>query len=139
MVASADSVDGGTSAISMTRTDSSVLIEYELREGYAYPYVGIKIYLGDGKTMGRDLSNYDSVFVWLKPRNEGSIRLYMRGYDKSLYRKNDETSLKFNEIEFTPTKEPYPAVFVRPCLSRRNSAWRAGGSPRTKSMSIRLV
>ena len=112
VVASADSVDGGTSAISMTRTDSSVIIEYELREGYAYPYVGIKIYLGDGKTMGWDLSNYDSLFVWLKPRNEGSVRLYLRGYDKALYRKGDETSLKFNEIEFTPTKEPYPAVFV---------------------------
>jgi diguanylate cyclase (GGDEF)-like protein len=112
VVASADSVDGGTSAISMMRTDSSVIIEYELREGYAYPYVGIKIYLGDGKSQGLDLSNYDSLFVWLKPRNEGSVRLYMRGYDKALYRKNDETSLKFNEIEFTPTKEPYPAVFV---------------------------
>ncbi len=112
VVASADSVDGGTSAITMTRTDSSVVIEYELREGYAYPYVGIKIYLGDGKFQGLDLSNYDSLFVWLKPRNEGSVRLYMRGYDKALYRKNDETSLKFNEIEFTPTREPYPAVFV---------------------------
>lgn len=112
VVASADSVDGGTSAISMTRKDSSVVIEYELREGYAYPYVGIKIYLGDGKSRGLDLSNYDSLFVWLKPRNEGSVRLYMRGYDSALYRKNDETSLKFNEIEFTPTKEPYPAVFV---------------------------
>lgn len=112
VVASADSVDGGTSAITMMRSDSSVMIEYELREGYAYPYVGIKIYLGDGKSKGLDLSNYDSVFVWLKPRNEGSVRLYMRGYDKALYRKNDETSLKFNEIEFTPTKEPYPAVFV---------------------------
>ena len=112
VVASADSVDGGTSAISMTRSDTSVVIEYELREGYAYPYVGIKIYLGDGKSRGLDLSNYDSLFVWLKPRNEGSVRLYMRGYDSLLYRKNDETSLKFNEIEFTPTKEPYPAVFV---------------------------
>jgi len=112
VVASADSVDGGTSAISMMRTDSSVVIEYELREGYAYPYVGIKIYLGDGKTVGRDLSNFDSIFVWLKPRNEGSVRLYMRGYDSAIYRKNDETSLKFNEIEFSPTKEPYPAVFV---------------------------
>ena len=112
VVASADSVDGGTSAISMTRSDTSVVIEYELREGYAYPYVGIKIYLGDGKSRGLDLSNYDSLFVWLKPRNEGSVRLYMRGYDSLLYRKNDETSLKFNEIEFTPTREPYPAVFV---------------------------
>ncbi len=112
VVASADSIDGGTSAIAMVRTDSSVLVEYELREGYAYPYVGIKIYLGDGKTAGRDLSKFDSIFVWLKPRNEGSVRLYMRGYDSVLYRKNDETSLKFNEIEFTPIKEPYPAVFV---------------------------
>ena len=43
VVASADSIDGGTSAIAMVRTDSSVLVEYELRGGYAYPYVGIKI------------------------------------------------------------------------------------------------
>ena len=112
VLASADSVDGGTSAISMTRTDSSAIIEYELREGYAYPYVGIKIYLGDGKTNGLDLSKYDSVFVWLKPHSEGSVRLYLRGYDSLLYRKGDETSLKFNEVEFTPIKEAYPAVFV---------------------------
>ena len=133
VVASADSVDGGTSAITMTRTDSSAIIEYELREGYAYPYVGIKIYLGDGKTMGRDLSKFDSVFVWLKPRNEGSVRLYMRGYDSALYRKNDETSLKFNE------NLPRPRNRTRLYLSRRNSAWLAGGFPRTKSTSTRHV
>ena len=112
IIAQTDSVDGGSSAIAMERTDSSIIVDYELREGYAYPYAGVKIFLGDGKTRGRDLSRYDSIFVWVKPRGEGTVRLYMRGYDSAFYRAEDETSLKFNEIEFFPLEETYPAVFV---------------------------
>lgn len=112
VIAETDSADGGTSAVQLTRTDSSIVVDYELREGYAYPYVGVKIFLGDGKTRGRDLSKYDSIFVWVKPRGEGTVRLYMRGYDSTLYRAGDESSLKFNEIEFFPLEETYPAVFV---------------------------
>jgi diguanylate cyclase (GGDEF)-like protein len=112
IIAQTDSVDGGSSAIAMERTDSSIIVDYELREGYAYPYAGVKIFLGDGKTRGKDLSRYDSIFVWVKPRGEGTVRLYMRGYDSAFYRAEDETSLKFNEIEFFPLEETYPAVFV---------------------------
>ena len=112
IIAQTDSVDGGSSAIAMERTDSSIIVDYELREGYAYPYAGVKIFLGDGKTRGKDLSRYDSIFVWVKPRGEGTVRLYMRGYDSAFYRADDETSLKFNEIEFFPLEETYPAVFV---------------------------
>ncbi|OWV15249.1 GGDEF domain-containing protein [Fibrobacter sp. UWH1] len=112
VIAQSDSVDGGGSAVKLTRTDSSVIMDYELREGYAYPYAGVKIFLGDGKVRGKDLSHYDSIFVWVKPRGEGSVRLYMRGYDSAIYRDGDETSLKFNEIEFFPLNETYPAVFV---------------------------
>jgi diguanylate cyclase (GGDEF)-like protein len=36
----------------------------------------------------------------------------MRGYDSTFSRPGDETSLKFNEIEFFPLEETYPAVFV---------------------------
>lgn len=107
-----DSADGGSSAVQLSRTDSSIIVDYELREGYAYPYVGVKIFLGDGKTRGRDLSKFDSIFVWVKPRGEGTVRLYMRGYDSTIYRPGDESSLKFNEIEFFPLEETYPAVFV---------------------------
>ena len=112
VIAESDSVDGGTSAIALERTDSSIIVDYELREGYAYPYAGVKIFLGDGKVRGKDLSHYDSIFVWVKPRGEGTVRLYMRGYDSSFYRQDDETSLKFNEVEFFPLEETYPAVFV---------------------------
>ena len=112
IIAQTDSVDGGSSAIAMERTDSSIIVDYELREGYAYPYAGVKIFLGDGKTRGKDISRYDSIFVWVKPRGEGTVRLYMRGYDSAFYRAEDETSLKFNEIEFFPLEETYPAVFV---------------------------
>ena len=80
IIAQTDSVDGGSSAIAMERTDSSIIVDYELREGYAYPYAGVKIFLGDGKTRGKDLSRYDSIFVWVKPRGEGTVRLYMQPY-----------------------------------------------------------
>mgnify|MGYP003290974092 CR=1 FL=1 len=112
IIAQTDSVDGGSSAIAMERTDSSIIVDYELREGYAYPYAGVKIYMGDGKTRGKDLSRYDSIFVWVKPRGEGTVRLYMRGYDSAFYREGEEGSYKFNEIEFFPLEETYPAVFV---------------------------
>ena len=112
LLAETDSADGGFSAVDLSRTDSSIIVDDELREGYAYPYVGVKIFLGDGKTNGKDISKYDSIFVWVKPRGEGTVRLYMRGYDSTLYRPGDETSLKFNEIEFFPLDETYPAVFV---------------------------
>ena len=112
LIAQTDSTDGGTSAVKLIRTDSSIVVDYELREGYPYPYAGVKILLGDGKTKGWDVSHYDSIFVWVKPRGEGTVRLYMRSYDPAIYREGDETSLKFNELEFFPLEETYPAVFV---------------------------
>jgi diguanylate cyclase (GGDEF)-like protein len=112
IIAQTDSADGGNSAVKLIRTDSSVVVDYELREGYAYPFAGIKILLGDGRTKGMDISHYDSIFVWIKPRGEGTVRLYMRSYDPAIYREDDETSLKFNELEFFPLEETYPAVFV---------------------------
>ena len=112
IIAQTDSADGGNPAVKLIRTDSSVVVDYELREGYAYPFAGIKILLGDGRTKGLDISHYDSIFVWVKPRGEGTVRLYMRSYDPSIYREDDETSLKFNELEFFPLEETYPAVFV---------------------------
>ncbi|PWJ68973.1 diguanylate cyclase (GGDEF)-like protein [Fibrobacter sp. UWR4] len=107
-----DSADGGSSVVVLNKTDSSVVLDYELREGYAYPYASVKIYLGDGKSRGWDLSKYDSIFVWVKPRGEGSVRLYLRGFDSSFSRAGDEGSWKYNEIEFFPLEESYPAIFV---------------------------
>ncbi|SHK76008.1 diguanylate cyclase (GGDEF) domain-containing protein [Fibrobacter sp. UWEL] len=107
-----DSADGGSSVVVLNKTDSSVVLDYELREGYAYPYASVKIYLGDGKSRGWDLSKYDSIFVWIKPRGEGSVRLYLRGFDSTFSRAGDESSWKYNEIEFFPLEESYPAIFV---------------------------
>ena len=112
IVATSDSLDGGNTIIHLSRTDSSAIMDYELRDGMPYPYAGIQIYLGDGKAHGKNLAVYDSIFIWIKPRGEGSVRLYLRGYDKDIYRENDLTSLKFNELEFFPLEESYPAAFV---------------------------
>lgn len=107
-----DSIDGGNSKISLTRTDSSVIIDYELKEGLPYPYASLQIFLGDGKTEGKDFSVYDSVYLWIKPRGEGSVRMYLRNWDPAFSKKEDPTSLKFNELEYFPLEENYPAVFV---------------------------
>lgn len=112
ILAQTDSVDGGASVLEMSRTDSSVVMDYELREGYPYPYVSLQIYLGDGKNHGKDLSRYDSIYIWVKPRGEGSVRLYLRGWDDQISKIGDQSTLKFNELEFFPLEESYPAVFV---------------------------
>ncbi|MFA6835972.1 MAG: GGDEF domain-containing protein [Fibrobacteraceae bacterium] len=112
IVAQTDSVDGGASVINMIRTDSSIIMDYELREGYPYPYASLQFYLGDGKTHGKDLSKYDSIYLWIKPRGEGAVRLYLRNWDSSISKIEDQSSLKFNELEFYPLEETYPAVFV---------------------------
>ena len=112
IVGQTDSVDGGASVLELTRTDSSIVMDYELREGYPYPYVNMQIYLGDGKSHGKDLSHYDSIYIWVKPRGEGSVRLYLRAWDDSISKPGDQSTLKFNELEFFPLEETYPAVFV---------------------------
>ena len=112
IVAQTDSVDGGNSILEIARTDSSLIMDYELREGYPYPYVNLQIYLGDGKSRGKDLSHYDSIYVWVKPRGEGSVRLYLRAWDDSISKLGEQSTLKFNEIEFFPLEETSPAVFV---------------------------
>jgi diguanylate cyclase (GGDEF)-like protein len=112
VISTSDSVDGGRSVTQMQRTDSSIILDYELKEGSPYPYAGIKIYLGDGKSKGIDFSTYDSIFLWVKPRGEGSVRLYLRGFDSTISKIEDPVSLKFNELEYFPLDESYPAVFV---------------------------
>ncbi len=108
-----DEQDGGTSKANMVVTDSSVIVDYELGDGVAYPYAGLQIFLGDGRIRGKKLSNYDTVFVWIKQPNKSSVRIYLRNYDRDIYREGDYNSLKFNEIEFFPHKESYPAKFVK--------------------------
>ena len=112
IIAQTDSVDGGSSILEISRTDSSIIMDYELREGYPYPYVNLQIYLGDGKSRGKDLSHYDRIYVWIKPRGEGSVRLYLRAWDDSISKPGEQSTLKFNEIEFFPLEETSPAVFV---------------------------
>lgn len=118
VVSVSDSLDGGNSIVNLIRTDSSIIMDYELREGMAYPYTGIKIFLGDGKKRGRNLARYDSIYLWIKPRGEGSVRLYFRSYDSTI----NVRDLKFNELEFFPLDEPYPAVF-KPNEFRVASWW----------------
>ena len=123
IVGQTDSVDGGASVLELTRTDSSIVMDYELREGYPYPYVNMQIYLGDGKSHGKDLSHYDSIYIWVKPRGEGSVRLYLRAWDDSISKPGDHKALSnLTKLNFSRSKKPTPLFSFR-----LNSALPVGG------------
>lgn len=107
-----DSLEGGYSVASLERTDSSAILHYELNVGYPYPFVGLQFFLGDGQTRGEDFSQYDSLFFYIRTKNQNTLRIYLRGWDSAFSTLSDPVSLKFNELEYTPHDEGYPARFV---------------------------
>lgn len=117
-----DTLEGGNSTAHLERTDSSVILHYELNVGYPYPFTGLQFFLGDGKTQGADFSGYDSLFFYIRVKNQNTVRLYLRGWDSSFSDLNDPVSLKFNELEYSPRQEGYPARFV-PSELRVASWW----------------
>lgn len=120
--ARADSLEGGNSIATLQRTDSSALLHFELNLEYPYPFAGLQFFLGDGQTQGVDLSQYDSLFFYIRAVNQNTLRIYLRGWDSAFSKLEDPVSLKFNELEYAPKKEGYPARFV-PSELRVASWW----------------
>lgn len=122
IVARADSLEGGYSKATLERTDSSVILHYELNVGYPYPFAGLQFFLGDGKTQGEDFSKYDSLFFYIRAKKQQTVRIYLRGWDSAFSNLADPVSLKFNELEYAPRLEGFPARFV-PSELRVASWW----------------
>jgi len=117
-----DSLEGGYSVATLERTDTSVILHYELNVGYPYPFVGLQFFLGDGQTQGEDFSRYDSLFFHIRANQQNTVRIYLRGWDSAFSSLADPVSLKFNELEYAPRHEGYPARFV-PSELRVASWW----------------
>jgi diguanylate cyclase (GGDEF)-like protein len=115
--------DHGATVAQMEWTDSSVILRYDLRQGAPYPYAGLQIRLAENPEAGQgmDFSEFDSLCVHIKTLEGRFVRIYLRNWNAA-YSGADPVSLKFNELEYQPSEEPYPAHFL-PAELRVASWW----------------
>jgi diguanylate cyclase (GGDEF)-like protein len=107
-----DSIDGGHTHAGVEWTDSSAILRYELVAGAAYPYAGLRVSLAKNDSQGVDFSRYDSILVHIRTMPGRYMRVYLRNWNAAYSEAGKPLSLKFNELEYCPSEEPYPARFV---------------------------
>lgn len=116
--ATTDRNDGGKSISTLARTDSSVILSYNIRKGSPFPLAGMKFLVGKTATSGIDLSGYDSIKVWLKSTDpNNTVKIIFKTFNRAYSIENDPVSLKYNEIEYKPTADRYPFSFAVKDLS----------------------
>jgi diguanylate cyclase (GGDEF)-like protein len=112
--------NGGNSTGKLEYTDSSVILHYSIQQGYEYPYAAIELYPPGKESI--NLAVYDSIVIRSRFLDTPSqqVRLYLRNFNP-VYSKtsNDNAgdasyagvSLKYNEIQYNPAIQNYPARF----------------------------
>jgi diguanylate cyclase (GGDEF)-like protein len=113
-VAINDTLDGGHSVATLETTDSSWLLHYEIRQGYAYPYATLSLF--PPASMGfLDLSHYDSIQVKVRFHSQQPtcrIRVQFRNINPIYTRAEIPQTMKYNEVQYDPRDNGYPAKFV---------------------------
>ena len=111
VIPTTDSVDGGQSAISMARTDSSIIIDYELKEAILILMQVCKFIWVTENLKGKTLLNTTVSSYGLSPEEKGLFDcIYVDGivpFQKS----KSPLLLNLMSLNF-PLDETYPAVFV---------------------------
>ncbi|WP_041523960.1 GGDEF domain-containing protein [Gilvimarinus agarilyticus] len=99
-----DSPSGGNSEVEVL-ANSGEYFEWRchLREGFAYPHCGFVVQLTPSHIKGVDLSRYQRIKIWLDYTGPNdSVRIFLRNYDSRYSLENDETTTKYNQLEFSP-------------------------------------
>jgi hypothetical protein len=101
---------GGGSVASVSIVDNKFRLGCQIDESaYGWPFCSLTFRLTDGKS-GVDLSDYSHVKLWVKyekPSDHG-IRFQARQLDPDYSSAEDESSLKYNTIEFYGKDASYP-------------------------------
>ncbi len=111
--ATKDAVAGGLSEAEMSFEDNRLTLNCDIKKSsYAWPYCGISIYTDIVEaTKGIDLSSYHTIRLKIdyvkggdtdNPKKE--LRLYLRNYNPEYSKPDDEYSIKYNGLQFSPTK-----------------------------------
>lgn len=96
--------DGGVGGGSRSELIDAENFEWrcELREGSRFPYCGFEILFNPDRQNGLDLSGYDQVKIWLDYKGPGeSVRFYLRNFDPLYSKPGDNSSTKYNQVEFS--------------------------------------
>ncbi|MBE3684260.1 diguanylate cyclase [Vibrio parahaemolyticus] len=110
--ATKDASEGGLSTADITYDAQSLLLNCELKKSsYAWPYCGISVYTDVAQpTHGIDLSNYHTIRLKLHYEEAGNgqnpshdLRLYLRNYNPEYSKPDDEYTIKYNGMQFSPS------------------------------------
>ncbi|ANQ56410.1 diguanylate cyclase [Vibrio parahaemolyticus] len=110
--ATKDASEGGLSTADITYDAQSLVLNCELKKSsYAWPYCGISVYTDVAKpTHGIDLSNYHTIRLKLHYEEAGNgqnpshdLRLYLRNYNSEYSKPDDEYTIKYNGMQFSPS------------------------------------
>ncbi|HEY7884890.1 MAG TPA: GGDEF domain-containing protein [Cellvibrionaceae bacterium] len=96
-----DSPAGGNSVTEILQTENEFHWLCDIRAAYQYPHCGFEIRLTDNYARGVDMSHIRKVRLWLDytgPTN--TVRVYLRNFDHRYSRVEDDTTTKYNQVEF---------------------------------------
>ncbi|BFM21628.1 GGDEF domain-containing protein [Gilvimarinus japonicus] len=103
-----DRLSGGTSQSEMiSGAADSYVWRCDLHAtGYAYPHCGFEVRLTGSYTQGINFSNYRTVKIWLDYEGPNdSVRIFLRNYNSRYSVASDDTTTKYNQLEFSPAKD----------------------------------
>ncbi|UTF59814.1 GGDEF domain-containing protein [Gilvimarinus sp. DA14] len=97
-----DQIAGGNSqAELLAKGPEGISWRCNLLAGDPYPYCGLEIFLGESRSRGLDMRDYKKVRLWLDYRGTNkSVRVFLRNFDRRYSSVNDNTSTKYNQVEF---------------------------------------
>ncbi|MGR5132001.1 GGDEF domain-containing protein [Vibrio alfacsensis] len=107
--ATSDVSAGGMSEADISYQENGLTLSCDIKKSqYAWPYCGISIYTDVIEaTKGIDLSNYHTVRLKLRYENAGEgdkeLRLYLRNYNPEYSNPDDEYTIKYNGMQFSPS------------------------------------
>lgn len=103
--------NGNTKSI-LRATDSSWILDYEIRPGAPYPFASL-ILSPPAELAFLDLSQFDRIQVRIKAEGaQGNTRIHLRNINPAYTVAEQLISLKYNEVQFDPRTTPYPAKFL---------------------------
>lgn len=104
-----DQPQGGISTSSLVTQNDAAVLECRLAKGelYPWPYCGLSVELGASKISGMDLADFHTVrldidFEQLDGSQPPSLRFYLRNYNPAYSSPDNEYSIKYNGLEYTP-------------------------------------
>ncbi|RTZ16626.1 GGDEF domain-containing protein [Vibrio aquaticus] len=108
-LATNDQVQGGSSTSELAYKGEQATLSCELSKtpDYAWPYCGVSIQLTDKIYKGIDFSSFHTVrlnidFDELDSERSASLRFYMRNYNAAYSKPDNEYTLKYNGLEYSP-------------------------------------